>query len=99
MTRGRPRAPSLDPSPRMSTPAPDSFHWGVVRDVPSCPTCHQPRLSPHRAVTPVPNVRALLEHHLADDQGKAQATDGCLTEVDRLCPHGHPAWALQLGLV
>jgi hypothetical protein len=82
----------------MSTPG-DTFRWGVVRDAPACPTCHQPRLAPHRAVTPVPNLRALLDHHLADAQVTVQATDGCQTEVDCLCPHGHPSWPLQLGLV
>jgi hypothetical protein len=51
---------------------------------------------PHIATTPMPALRQVLPGH-ADDT-PASATDGCLVEVDALCPHGHPSWARQLGL-
>jgi hypothetical protein len=31
--------------------------------------------------------------------GVGEATDACLVEADGVCPHGHPAWLLRLGLV
>ena len=34
-----------------------------------------------------------------DDDGGCEATDGCWTEVDGTCPHGHKSWLLELGLV
>lgn len=33
------------------------------------------------------------------EDGGCEATDGCWVEVDGVCPHGHPSWALELGLV
>jgi len=27
------------------------------------------------------------------------ATDGCQVEPDGVCPHGHPAWLLYLGMI
>lgn len=39
-------------------------------------------------------VRALI-----DDAGGCDATDGCWVEPDGTCEHGHPSWALRLGLI
>lgn len=41
---------------------------------------------------------ATLEEWLWQDGG-CEATDSCWTEADGVCPHGHPAWLLKLGLV
>ena len=38
-----------------------------------------------------------LEEWMLD--GVCEATDGCLVEVDGVCPHAHPSWLLRLGLV
>jgi hypothetical protein len=38
-----------------------------------------------------------LEEWMLDDV--CEATDGCLTEPDGVCPHGHPSWLLRLGLI
>jgi hypothetical protein len=33
------------------------------------------------------------------DEGRCQATDGCWLDTDTPeCPHGHPSWAVVLGL-
>jgi hypothetical protein len=32
-------------------------------------------------------------------EGVCQATDGCVTEPDGYCVHGHPSWLLELGLI
>ena len=44
----------------------------------------------------VPSIETLADW--ADDGG-CEATDGCWVEVDGVCPHGRPSWALVLGLV
>ena len=31
--------------------------------------------------------------------GCCEATDGCLTEPDGKCVHGHPSWLLRMGLI
>lgn len=31
--------------------------------------------------------------------GVAEATDGCRVEPDGYCPHGHPSWLLELGII
>ena len=50
---------------------------------------------------PVPTVamsdQALLDEWLND--GICEATDGCPSEPDGSCGHGHPSWLLQLGLI
>jgi len=28
-----------------------------------------------------------------------EATDGCEVEHDGHCPHGHPSWLIQLGIM
>jgi hypothetical protein len=33
------------------------------------------------------------------DDGVAKATDGCKTEPDGTCSHGHRSWLLKLGLI
>ena len=39
-----------------------------------------------------------LEEWMWEENGCA-ATDGCWTEADGTCPHGHPSWFLKLGLI
>ena len=39
-----------------------------------------------------------LEEWLWEEAG-CEATDGCWTDSDGTCPHGHPAWLLKLGLI
>ena len=34
-----------------------------------------------------------------DEYGLCLATDGCWTEIDGTCEHGHPSWLVALGLV
>ncbi len=31
--------------------------------------------------------------------GVAEATDGCITEIDGVCPHGHRSWLRELGIL
>ena len=31
--------------------------------------------------------------------GVAEATDGCVVELDGTCPHGHRSWLRELGLI
>lgn len=38
-----------------------------------------------------------VEEWMFDDI--CEATDGCFTEPDGVCPHGHPSWLLRLGLI
>ena len=33
------------------------------------------------------------------DQGGSEATDGCWVEIDGVCPHGHPSWFIQYGMI
>lgn len=33
------------------------------------------------------------------DNGIVDATDGCRVEPDGVCCHGHPSWALALGVI
>ena len=33
------------------------------------------------------------------DDGVCLATDGCRTEPDGVCEHGHQSWLLELGLI
>mgnify|MGYP001825905759 CR=1 FL=1 len=44
-----------------------------------------------------PDMETLMEWAILD--GDCEATDGCPIEVDGVCPHGHPSWLLQLGLI
>lgn len=50
---------------------------------------------------PTPTVLAPsledIENWVWDDGG-CEATDGCWTEVNGVCPHGHPSWLLRLRL-
>jgi len=44
-----------------------------------------------------PRIETLMQW---SDEGRCQATDGCWLEKDTLaCEHGHPSWAVILGLV
>lgn len=33
------------------------------------------------------------------ESGGCESTDGCWVEPDGVCPHGHPSWAIVLGLI
>ncbi|MFZ2517119.1 MAG: hypothetical protein WA089_00305 [Anaerolineae bacterium] len=44
----------------------------------------------------VPSMETLANW---EDDGGCEATDGCWVEVDGVCPHGRPSWALVMGLV
>ena len=35
----------------------------------------------------------------AEETGMCEATDGCIVEIDGVCPHGKPSWAIVMGLV
>ena len=41
---------------------------------------------------------ATLEEWLWEDGG-CEASDGCWTDPDGVCPHNHPSWLLRLGLI
>ena len=43
-----------------------------------------------------PDIEQLLAWERA---GGCEATDGCGVELDGTCIHGHPSWALVMGLV
>lgn len=44
---------------------------------------------------PGPDESQLIEWSV---DGVCEATDGCMVEPDGVCPHGHPAWLLKLGM-
>jgi len=46
--------------------------------------------------TEEPEIEQLEEW--MDDSG-CEATDGCWTEPDGTCQHGHPSWLLVLGMI
>ena len=33
------------------------------------------------------------------EDGAAEATDGCIVELDGTCSHGKPSWLLILGMI
>lgn len=43
-----------------------------------------------------PDIETLLQW---EAEGGCEATDGCWCEPDGTCPHGHPSWLLELGLI
>lgn len=51
---------------------------------------------PEPTVDP-PDMETLQEWF--DEDGGCEATDGCWVEGDGTCPHGHPSWLLELGLI
>lgn len=38
-------------------------------------------------------------HDMVFDVEEPTATDGCPTEPDGVCQHGHPSWLLYLGII
>ena len=50
-----------------------------------------------RPTEPEPNDDTIEEWLLWD--GDCEATDGCRTDPDGWCEHGHPSWLLRLGLI
>lgn len=55
-----------------------------------------PFLWPEPTVPP-PDLETIEEWMLEDDG--CEATDGCWTDPDGVCPHGHPSWFLKLGIM
>ena len=49
-----------------------------------------------RPTTPVPDLDTIA-FWMWD--GVAEAADGCQTEPDGTCPHGHRSWLIELGLI
>lgn len=53
-------------------------------------------------VYPVPTTEQpddeTIEAWIMDDE-LPEATDGCTTDPDGFCPHGHPSWLVRLGLI
>jgi len=47
-------------------------------------------------IYPVPSQRMLTAWR---DMGRAEATDGCVVNIDGVCKHGYPSWLLYLGLL
>ena len=31
------------------------------------------------------------------EEGVCEAVDGCMVEIDGICPHGCPSWFIELG--
>jgi hypothetical protein len=50
-----------------------------------------------KPTTKPPSLRTLEQW--AFDEKTPRATDGCKVELDGVCVHGHPSWALRLGYV
>ena len=49
--------------------------------------------------TPTVPTPTLEELESAVFDGYCEATDGCSTDPDGYCEHGHPSWLLRLGLI
>jgi len=65
-------------------------------DVDKCPTCKRAKGEKHLATTKRPSI-SKMEKWVSN--GVAKATDGCTTEPDGHCQHGHSSWLLRLGLI
>ena len=64
-----------------------------------CLTCRvrvRPDHEPTHRTVKAPGLRA-LERYM--DDGIARTPDGCRTEPDGNCPHGHRSWMLVLGVI
>ncbi len=51
---------------------------------------------------PAPTMEPPTMEELMDMEfhyGTSLATDGCVVEPDGICPHGHPSWLLEWGLI
>ena len=63
----------------------------------TCPKCADPSyVGRHVATTKAPSV-ATMERWSNDCV--ARATDGCRTEPDGRCEHGHQSWMMRMGVV
>jgi hypothetical protein len=65
-------------------------------DVDKCPTCKRTKGERHVVSTKRPSI-SKMEKWVSN--GVAKATDGCTTEPDGHCQHGHSSWLLRLGLI
>lgn len=60
-----------------------------------CPRCES-GVGRHVPTTRKPSVRQLEEW---DGDGGCETTDGCWTEPDGKCEHGHSSWLIVMGLI
>lgn len=67
-----------------------------VTNLDGCETCKRPQGALHKATGKAPSI-AMMERWM--DRGIAKATDGCSTEPDGDCPHGHVSWVRRLGYI
>jgi hypothetical protein len=56
-----------------------------------------PKVTWPAPTTDAPDMDAIFDWLLMD--GDCEATDGCFTEPDGVCPHGYPSWPIQLGMI
>lgn len=61
-----------------------------------CPKCGRRIGERHKAMTKAPSI-ATLERW--SESGVAKATDGCRTEPDGHCQHGHASWLIVAGVI
>lgn len=62
----------------------------------SCESCGRARGERHKATMKRPPMPCLEQ---MDRDGVALATDGCETEPDAPCEHGHASWLQQIGVI
>ena len=55
------------------------------------------RILPYPEPTVVEPSMEELEEYVFDSI--CESTDGCMTEPDGMCEHGHPSWLLHMGLI
>ena len=61
-----------------------------------CESCGRLRGERHKATMRRPSILTMTRWM---DDGVAKATDGCRTEPDGVCEHGHKSWLLRLGYI
>jgi hypothetical protein len=63
----------------------------------TCPKCDDPQYQGrHVATTKQPSINTMERW---SNDGVARATDGCRTEPDGRCEHGHQSWIMRLGYI
>lgn len=76
----------------MSTPIPTRSTTSFSR-----PALRQGRSRWPAPTTHKPDMELLAAWYF--DRGGSEATDGCWVEIDGVCPHGHPSWFIQYGMI
>lgn len=61
-----------------------------------CNSCGRSKGENHKATVPRPSIEQLQEW-ISDCV--CESTDGCITEPDGICEHGHLSWLRQLGFI